>query len=256
MVRVPLYRRLNPVQRVASFAAGSGISLSTSGSISAPDEIVLTITATGGGGGGGAPTNASYLTLGTDTTLTDERVFTHSARLAHTDGGAGGNYTLDLSTAGTAGTYSYPASLTTDAYGRVTSVTGGSAPPTPPSAATTVVTETSYGQSSAVGTATTFAREDHSHGTPALPAHNTLSNLAWINAGHTGVANAVAAWNEFGVSTVSQATADETMLVRRAGTLQWVPIVASVVFLPSSDLIIDGKVFEMNSAVVFPGSVL
>jgi hypothetical protein len=176
MVRVALYRKLNMVQRVASFAAGPGISLSTSGSISEPDEIVLNIAATGGGGGG-----------------------------------------------------------------------------TP---ATTVVSETSPGQSPVIGTSTDYARGDHSHGTPALPAHNTLSNLAWINAAHTGAANAVAAWNEFGVSTVSQATADETMLVRRGGTLQWVPIVASVVFLPSSDLIIDGKVFEMNGAVVFPGSIL
>lgn len=33
--------------------------------------------------------------------------------------------------------------------------------------ATTVVTETSYGQVAAVGTAGTYAREDHTHGTPA-----------------------------------------------------------------------------------------
>jgi hypothetical protein len=101
----------------------------------------------------------------------------------------------------------------------------------PPSPATTVVTETSYGQTQAVGTAATYAREDHTHGTPAVPAHNTLSNLAWINAAHTGAANAVAAWNEFGVATVSQATADETMLVRRGGTLQWVPVVAAAVII-------------------------
>jgi hypothetical protein len=35
---------------------------------------------------------------------------------------------LDLATAGTAGTYAYPASVTTDAYGRVTAATGGTAP--------------------------------------------------------------------------------------------------------------------------------
>ena len=35
---------------------------------------------------------------------------------------------IDLATAGTAGTYAYPASVITDAYGRVTSVTAGTAP--------------------------------------------------------------------------------------------------------------------------------
>lgn len=38
------------------------------------------------------------------------------------------------------------------------------------SAASTVVTETSFGQASAVGTSANYARADHTHGTPALPA--------------------------------------------------------------------------------------
>lgn len=42
--------------------------------------------------------------------------------------------------------------------------------PTQPLPATTVQTETSFGQSSAVGTAETYAREDHTHGTPAAPS--------------------------------------------------------------------------------------
>ena len=79
----------------------------------------------GGGGGGGAPANASYLVLGLDATLTDERVFSPTARFAVTDNGAGATYVLDLANAGTAGTYAYPSSLTTDAYGRVTAVTAG-----------------------------------------------------------------------------------------------------------------------------------
>jgi hypothetical protein len=41
---------------------------------------------------------------------------------------------------------------------------GGSGTP-----ATTVVSETTYGQSTAVGTSELYARADHSHGTPALP---------------------------------------------------------------------------------------
>ena len=80
------------------------------------------------GGGGGAPINATYLVLSADGILTSERVFTPGATLAAVDGGAGGLYSLDLALAGTAGTYAYPASLTTDAYGRVTAITAGSAP--------------------------------------------------------------------------------------------------------------------------------
>lgn len=175
MIRVPLYRRLNPTQRVASFSAGSGISLSTSGSISAPDEIVLTITATGGGGGG-----------------------------------------------------------------------------TP---STTVVSGTTPGLSPVVGTSTDYARGDHSHGTPALPGHNTLSNLAWINAGHTGVANAVAAWNESGTATVSQATTDETMLVRRAGVLQWVPVIAAVALI-GSEVVLDGGTLDTDFFTLVTGTIV
>jgi hypothetical protein len=122
--------------------------------------------------------------------------------------------------------------------------------------ATTVVSGTTPGLQPVVGISTDYARGDHSHGTPPVPAHTALSSLAWTSAGHTGSSTAVAAWNGGGTATVVQATADETMLVRRAGILQWVPLVASVVFLPNSDLILDGKTFEMNGAVVFPGSIL
>lgn len=149
MIRVALYRKLNMVQRVASFSAGQGISLSTSGSISEPDEIVLTIAATGGGGGG-----------------------------------------------------------------------------TP---ATTVVSGTTPGLQPVVGVSTDYARGDHSHGSPPVPAHTALSALAWASAGHTGSALAVAAWGAAGGAAVVQATTDETMLVRRAGSLQWVPLVAAAV---------------------------
>lgn len=150
MIRVALYRKLNMVQRVASFSAGQGISLSTSGSISEPDEIVLNIAATGGGGG------------------------------------------------------------------------------TP---ATTVVSGTTPGLQPVVGTSTDYARGDHSHGTPPVPAHTALSSLAWTSAGHTGSSTAVAAWNGGGTATVVQAMDDETMLVRRAGILQWVPVVAAAVVI-------------------------
>jgi len=50
-----------------------------------------------GGGGGGAPTNAQYLTLALDGTLTAERRFVPALPLSATDGGANGDYTLSLS---------------------------------------------------------------------------------------------------------------------------------------------------------------
>lgn len=50
-----------------------------------------------GGGGGGAPTDAQYLTLALNGTLTDERRFVAGTGLTATDGGAGGDYTLVVS---------------------------------------------------------------------------------------------------------------------------------------------------------------
>jgi hypothetical protein len=121
---------------------------------------------------------------------------------------------------------------------------------------TTVVSGTTPGLSPVVGVSTNFARGDHSHGTPPVPAHTALSALAWASSGHTGIATAIAAWDAAGAASVVQATVNETMLVRRAGTLQWVPLVAGALILPNSDLIFDGVLFVMNGAVVFPGSIL
>jgi hypothetical protein len=120
---------------------------------------------------------------------------------------------------------------------------------------TTVVSETTPGLSPVVGVSTDYARGDHSHGTPAVPAHNTLSNLAWINAAHTGAANAVAAWNAAGAATVVQATTDETMLVRRAGALQWVPLLVAMSVL-DGELVLEGLVLDGKSATIYTGTIL
>lgn len=47
-----------------------------------------------GSGGGGAPTGASYVTLGTNGTLTDERVLTAGDGVTVTDAGAGSTVTV------------------------------------------------------------------------------------------------------------------------------------------------------------------
>jgi hypothetical protein len=56
-----------------------------------------------------------------------------------------------------------------------------------PTAATTVVTETAYGQSSVVGTTLHYAREDHSHGTPATPANDTSTQRSIISKAGTTI---------------------------------------------------------------------
>lgn len=51
------------------------------------------------GGGGGAPTDAQYLVLAANGSLSAERVFTLDANMTGTDGGAGGAYTIGPDTA-------------------------------------------------------------------------------------------------------------------------------------------------------------
>jgi hypothetical protein len=121
--------------------------------------------------------------------------------------------------------------------------------------ASTVVSQTTPGLSPVVGTSTDYARGDHSHGSPPVPAHTALNSLAWTSAGHTGSSTAVAAWNGGGTAAVVQATADETMLVRRAGVLQWVPLVAGI-GLFTGELADDGTVLFPNGSAVFSGSIV
>ena len=123
--------------------------------------------------------------------------------------------------------------------------------------ASSVVSEQSFGQSPSVGTSTDYARGDHTHGTPAVPAHSALSSLGWTSSGHTGSNTSVAAFNGSGAAQAVQATADETMLVRRGGTLQWVAIVAALSLMNDpeidEDFILDQ--ITTSSAEVAPGVI-
>ena len=120
---------------------------------------------------------------------------------------------------------------------------------------TTVVSETTPGLQPIVGVSTDYARGDHSHGTPPLPAHTALSALAWASAGHTGSATAIAAWDAAGAASVVQATVNETMLVRRAGTLQWVPLLVAMSVL-DGELVLEGLVLDGYSATIYTGTIL
>lgn len=52
--------------------------------------------------------------------------------------------------------------------------------------ASTVAAETSYGLASAVGTGTTYARNDHTHGTPATPVTSAVAGTGISVSGSTG----------------------------------------------------------------------
>jgi hypothetical protein len=52
-----------------------------------------------------------------------------------------------------------------------------------------------------------------------------------------------------------QATANETMLVRRAGVLQWAPIIAGV-GLFTGELVQEGTILFRNDVAIFTGSVV
>ena len=51
------------------------------------------------GGGGGAPTDAEYVVLTADGSLSDERVLTAGTGISITDAGAGSTVTIGLTTA-------------------------------------------------------------------------------------------------------------------------------------------------------------
>ena len=121
--------------------------------------------------------------------------------------------------------------------------------------ASTVTSETTYGLQPVVGTSTDYARADHSHGSVALPAHSSTTDLAWTSSGHTGSSTAVAAWNGNGNAAVVQATTDETMLVRRGGILQWAPIVAAVALI-GNEVVFDGGTVDTDLFTLVTGTIV
>jgi hypothetical protein len=60
--------------------------------------------------------------------------------------------------------------------------------PVVPGAASTVVSETGYGQAAAVGADTTYAREDHTHGSPSLTSTAPATVLGIAQSGAVGTA--------------------------------------------------------------------
>ena len=121
--------------------------------------------------------------------------------------------------------------------------------------ASSVVSETTYGQQTAVGTSTDYARADHSHGSVPLPAHSSTTGLAWASSGHTGSSTAVATWNGNGNAEAVQATADETMLVRRGGTLQWVPLLTTVLLI-SGEYVLEGDYLANEPVTLYTGTLV
>lgn len=117
--------------------------------------------------------------------------------------------------------------------------------------ASSVVAETSFGQSSATGTSTSVARADHTHGTPAVPAHSALSSLAWTSSGHTGTATSVATFDGSGAASVSTPSADGQVLSRQGGALVWVTLAAGLALYSSIDDVLEEDMNVLAVAMTY-----
>jgi len=175
---------------------GAGVTATISGDL-------ITVNIPGGGGGGGAPANAQYLTLALDATLTDERVFTPSANFLVVDGGAGGNYSIDLSnTTVAAGSYTY-ASVTVDAKGRLTAASSGVAPVTSVSVDAGELTNTGTATAPVLGLANAGTA-----GTYAYPSSLTTDAFGRVTAVTAGSAPVASGWTDSGTVVYLDTTTD------------------------------------------------
>lgn len=105
-----------------------------------------------------AAANLRYQTLGLNgTSQTQRNRLNFSASFTSTDNSGTNSSDVDIANVGTAGTYSNPSSITTDAKGRVTSVTAGA-----------TLNDFSW---TATGCATGVGQPNHCTGTTTLPAN-------------------------------------------------------------------------------------
>lgn len=182
---------------VATFTSRDGVAITT-----------CDLSPLSGGGGGGAPTDATYVTLTANGTLSNERLLVgESGEIALTDGGAGGNLTASMVATGvSAGTYTL-ATITVDSKGRITSAANGSTG----TAITTIsgtapigVTGTGASRTISISAATTSARGTMSSADKTkLDGIGTGANVSTVF-GRSGAV--VAATNDYTIQQIANVT--------------------------------------------------
>lgn len=91
-----------------------------------------------------------------------------------------------------------------------------------------------------------------------VTSHPALTTLGWASSGHTGVANAVAAFDGAGNAQTVQATTDATVLTYSGGTLQFLALVITVGLASArtveQEVLQDPPVYSADAAVA-PGVI-